>query len=64
MISSLSLNVNKEKSFIKYAKTTRTVYLGADLIMPNANLIKKKYKNNLKCFHRVALTKSQLYIRL
>jgi Type II intron maturase len=62
MISSLSLNVNKEKSFINHAKTTRTAYLGADLIMPNANLIRKKYKNNLKCLYRVALTKIQLYI--
>jgi group II intron reverse transcriptase/maturase len=42
MISSLSLNVNKEKSFINQAKTIRTAYLGADLIMPNANLIRKK----------------------
>lgn len=62
MISSLSLNVSKEKSFINHAKTTRTAYLGADLIMPNANLIRKKYKNNLKCLYRVALTKIQLYI--
>jgi hypothetical protein len=62
MISSLSLIVNKEKSFINHAKTTRTAYLGADLIMSNANLIKKKYKNNLKCLYRMALTKIQLYI--
>jgi group II intron reverse transcriptase/maturase len=62
IISSLSLNVNKEKTFINHAKTNKTAYLGADLIMPSANLIRKKYKNNLKCLYRVALTKIQLYI--
>lgn len=62
MTSSLSLNVNKKKSFINHARTTRTAYLGADLIMHNVNLIKKKYKNNLKCLYRVALTKIQFYI--
>ena len=54
--------MNKEKSFINHAKTTRTAYLGADLIIPNANLLKKKYKNNLKGLYRVALIKIQLYI--
>lgn len=38
IISSLSWNVNKEKTFINRAKTTKTAYLGADLIMPSANL--------------------------
>jgi hypothetical protein len=54
--------VNKKKSFINHAKTTRTAYLGADIIMANVNLIKKKYKNNLKSLYRVALNKPQLYI--
>jgi hypothetical protein len=62
MVNSLSLNVNKEKSFINHAKTTRTPYLGADLTIPNNNIIRKKYKDNLKCLYRVALTKVQLYI--
>jgi hypothetical protein len=56
------LNVDKKKSFIYHAKATRTTYLEADLIMPDANIIRKKYKNNLKCLYRVALTKIQLYI--
>jgi hypothetical protein len=54
--------VNKVKSTINHAKTTRTNYLGAELCIANTNSIRKKYKNNLKALYRVALTKVQLYI--
>ncbi len=59
---SFSLNINKKKSFINHAKTTRTSYLGVDLFMINSNSIRKKYQNNLKVLTHVALTKVQLYI--
>lgn len=58
----MSLNVNMDKTYVNHAKTTRTAYLGTDLIMHNFNIIRKKYKDNLKSLTRVALTKVQLRI--
>ena len=63
-IQEIGLNIQKQKFEINHTKTKPTLFLGANLILPNKSLTTKQFnkKKNLHFLNSIALLKIRLKI--